>query len=635
MSSSGSFGITNIKYRVGAPPLRPLPVWRVILVDDRFEGLEALAFREKAKEVSAANGLDGDDKDVDIDISGRMVPGQPWTTQPTVVIAMPWRDNSREVWEQIVIQLKRYVDERAAPLGFDVAIEIIAPELFQRKYISPILDDQSLGKLSADWPAIKNRVVDILDLFPATASHMNLISLFRLGYEPDSEQNPKTIYVSFDYQSDQLAWPSVIQRIQDYLDGLGHGLHVHMEHNVLKHFAFPLVPPQYRKDEEREMGPKFNLQMYTRYQTTVGPGADIGAACYITRDDGQQVSPLHGTFGCYLEIQQEGIPGWTKVGLTNYHVVRPALSGYQVKKQETPSGPRTVQEPPANGSALWQADREGFDRQGVGGREGAPDRQGVENCALIEHPSRARHNYNVDELQKGIARRSPLPGMQAQMEEDIAFFDQDSNLFGQVWAGSGYRRRTASNGRLDWALIKPLSEERVQDNLLPDEEQYYGKVLPADMPAASALGTPLKPPPDGTPGRGLDRLKPGDNVYKMGANTGISLGLFDGFKPDCKIHDERQTGLDNLLSTEYMFIGRPDHNPDDDRFADVGDSGAVVFDEQGRALGMLFTGQSPQQCGRGMCLVTPIEEIFEDIKALCKDVTAVRIAVPQPGEGGS
>ena len=62
-------------------------------------------------------------------------------------------------------------------------------------------------------------------------------------------------------------------------------------------------------------------------------------------------------------------------------------------------------------------------------------------------------------------------------------------------------------------------------------------------------------------------------------------------------------------STEYMLLplgGQP--------FGNRGDSGAVVWDEKGGVVGLLFTGQQPHGCNQEYSLVTPIEGVFESIK---------------------
>jgi hypothetical protein len=67
----------------------------------------------------------------------------------------------------------------------------------------------------------------------------------------------------------------------------------------------------------------------------------------------------------------------------------------------------------------------------------------------------------------------------------------------------------------------------------------------------------------------------------------------------------------------------------EEKFGDRGDAGSVVWDKQGRALGLLGTEQTPQQCHYGYSLVTPIEDVFESIKAASEGVILdVQIAEP-------
>lgn len=622
-SSIGRFGISIDKIRVGAPPLRPLPLLNLWTAS--FPPLEPDKFIRRAREVLDAHGLDNDG-DMNIEFIGRMVPGAAWTTQPTLLICLPWRTDSPAIWEEIVITLKQYADAVSAPHGFDISVELIAPERIRRKHISPLPNDDGFPRLAAEWPAIMAEVVRILERFPATASFINLVSLFRLGYHADATRNPRTVYVSLDYESDQHGWPPIIRTIQDYLDGLEHDLHIHLEQNLLNHLSFPLAPPRVGDQDRADLQTRFNFDPHRDYPTAVVPGADVGASRYISRDEDQSqvVSPLVGTLGCYLEIQRQGVPGWTRLALTNYHVVRPALSGYRL-------GSST--KAPIPNSPLWRADRKGFGPRGI------------ESRALMEHPARAKHDFAVNSLQRAIARQSPsAPDHQLRdkLAEKLAFFDQGKHLFGQVWAGSGWKRRTTANGRLDWALIKPTHLDRVPQegmmNLLPDSAQWSGtSALLEWLPDASTWGAPLKSPPPtaATPTTLISALGQGDLVYKVGSSTKATVGHFQQIKTKCRIGDEKCMGLQDAYSSEYAFVGVAEQTPDS-RFGDFGDSGAVAFDGTGTAVGLLLTGLSPHQCrDYAVCLVTPIEEVFEDIKTSSKGtITGVRIVGVEGGEGG-
>ncbi|KAH6855939.1 hypothetical protein B0I37DRAFT_366160 [Chaetomium sp. MPI-CAGE-AT-0009] len=107
-------------------------------------------------------------------------------------------------------------------------------------------------------------------------------------------------------------------------------------------------------------------------------------------------------------------------------------------------------------------------------------------------------------------------------------------------------------------------------------------------------------------------MKLEDRVYKVGASTKCTIGSFNGPKADCVIKEERymQRGDVPLESTEFMFIGE-EGMP----FARLGDSGSLVWDTNGCAVGLLFRGQSPGQSSAWFVYVTPIEDVFESIKA--------------------
>jgi hypothetical protein len=53
----------------------------------------------------------------------------------------------------------------------------------------------------------------------------------------------------------------------------------------------------------------------------------------------------------------------------------------------------------------------------------------------------------------------------------------------------------------------------------------------------------------------------------------------------------------------------------------------VVFDEGGRAVGLVFRGLMAQQAANSYTFITPIEDVFADIRAFSKGgITDIRIA---------
>lgn len=206
------------------------------------------------------------------------------------------------------------------------------------------------------------------------------------------------------------------------------------------------------------------------------------------------------------------------------------------------------------------------------------------------------------------------------------FFDNDKQPFAQVWAGSGYMRRTEGNSRLDWALLKPLSEKRVGENRVPSRADWLRWCRSSLYPFNKTFNTTLKTPT----GSSLGGMTHGEPVFKIGARTRYTSGYFNALKAECSLPEDAHVFSEKgqRLSTEYTYINASVSTA----FAAMGDSGAVVFDDDGRALGIIFSGLSPQLCeyGGGFGFMTPIDEVFADIKKLSNgEITDVRIVEGQ------
>ena len=240
------------------------------------------------------------------------------------------------------------------------------------------------------------------------------------------------------------------------------------------------------------------------YNDPVDLGASIGAAVHLPLPNAATVTstectddcptqatrPTHsnpptGTLGCWLQVRTKSHPDWRKVALTSYEVVRPAIPGYQMDVDER-TGEVTVRDP-LPGSDLARADREGV----------VPSDNTTRKWAPIESPARMIHDYGVYTIQAHndyfINQLDP-PRVEWENEYDEfwggipaellartrEFFENKQQIFGDVWAASGYglpsqrrRRQGWSSGRscqddgtnpgnhvslmshLDWALIMP------------------------------------------------------------------------------------------------------------------------------------------------------------------------------------
>ncbi|KPM38379.1 hypothetical protein AK830_g8194 [Neonectria ditissima] len=596
------FGIFSVKFRVGAPPPHTLPLY-ADYANPQINGIDNNDLTHEALRILSDHGI----VDPKIDMVTRKIPGSSTTGDITLFVVAKWED-SATVWERTVRKIKTHVDEQLFKVGKSdvvVYVEMVAPELIMRKYLSPVLDNQHLEEA---WPAIKAQVLYRLESFSSTKSFMTAISLFYLGYSADHSRNPITVYISLSYLSNENGWPPVISAIQYDLDSHGwSSLRVHVEHNDMQSYPFQLVPPS--KALIKDFARRKSLGIQGDYPQRVDLGSDFSSARYIVRDDGKQCNALLGTLGCYLEINTSTKPDWFKVALTNYHILRAGCDGFSLKYNDTGS---VIADPVPN-TPLFKADIEGL----------FPNQQG--SAVDIESPSRLKHNLAIWSLDENISAMqgqgnpslsAKIANFQQQKNRKMTFFDRGTHIMGKPYFASGFKYCTAANQRLDWALVS-VDVARQGQNLLPSDADWTAKygAIP-DFPLASTFGALLLP----QSGVSLKTMTAGTKVFKVGAATQMSIGSYSRYKTDCKISED---GYMNIgISSEFVVIGRGNIE-----FANHGDSGAVVFDEEGRAVGLLFSGQTPQQAEGGYALVTPIEDVFDHIKKLSKQrITHIRIA---------
>lgn len=600
--SARPFGISNVLHRVGAPPLRPLPLETFyhsdVLTLNRMFG-EVIYNTVRA--ILTDNGVpvdeDEEDDKASCDIVSRCEPDNEDSAETTILIVAPWGTNSPEVWQKCVREIKRWVDSYLDENGmeaFDVSVEMAATELVQKKYNAPVLDRPDLDK---DWEDIKANIRGILGSFDTTKGQWDCIALFRFGPNEDPEKNPPTVYISLDRECPEVTWSPVRNSIQSYLDNTPYGLNLHIEHSYHgQYIGFEM------DDGKTVPDPASPLVIEAEYTQKVGLGADVGAGRYLISKEGKRLNPSFGTLGCYVELRLKGGLEWTKFALTNYHVVRPAIEGF-IRPEGT-----TVFSPDPQ-SHLYASDHNGF----------MPD-NAIDSG--IESPSRVKHNNTIRFLNAAIQAPDDFfdeTEMIESRDQKIAFFEQNKHPLGTLWAGSGFNRRSADNGMLDWALIK-VEESRIGRNTLPDKGAW-----------PKSMWTHV--PPKKIQGAQLGRLAPAHDitvrqkVFKLGASTQGTTAEYSKHKADVVYRDWKYMFLENHRHTrETAFTSIANHF----KVASGGDSGSIVYGGNGRALGMLFRGSSSSSfdhTGSSHAYVTPLEYIFKDIKDfLYPMVIDVRVA---------
>lgn len=100
--------------------------------------------------------------------------------------------------------------------------------------------------------------------------------------------------------------------------------------------------------------------------------------------------------------------------------------------------------------------------------------------------------------------------------------------------------------------------------------------------------------------QGLATAKIGDRVFKFGAGSGMTYGEVTGIHSSIIIE---KNGLKFYFEDAIMI-----HSNNDEGFASSGDSGAMVFREDGRILGMIFATNSIA------AVLCPIEAILKELQ---------------------
>ncbi|EQK99319.1 Peptidase cysteine/serine, trypsin-like protein [Ophiocordyceps sinensis CO18] len=217
--------------------------------------------------------------------------------------------------------------------------------------------------------------------------------------------------------------------------------------------------------------------------------------------------------------------------------------------------------------------------------------------------------------------------------QHVDFFDDGHHHLGKLWAGSGLLARTldvvTGPRRLDWALVD-VEASRQASNQVPARE--FWRATPNIHPTMSLApyGEPLR---QSTAAEALNTFKSGQIAYKVGATSGATVGEYSNYRSVVFMdHDshvaQSHTNEDVSRSPtfEHVFIaGNGAIKP----FATHGDCGAVVFDEEGQVVGLVFGGRTPEQTGLGaVVLVSPIEDVFRSIKEISRNtIKDVRIAL--------
>ncbi len=310
---------------------------------------------------------------------------------------------------------------------------------------------------------------------------------------------------------------------------------------------------------------------------------------------------------------QGGDGQWKTYALTNYHTIRPAIPGFRCNAR----GDLLHSEPD---SELGRIDEEGL-------------RRDKKLNIAIESPSRAVHQERIKSLEFMLKKNPEAKLWERAIVEKYEFMDQGKHVFGHLYAASGCGY--GKDGEfLDWALIDVI-HGRMGDNRLPDGETWPIKQYEDSPPyRLDGLGQPtdLRSEPEGDEPEPVYRAvspssmekmmwdrNQAQEAYQLGATGESKTGQVSRHKAAVRWGPDDVAG-----TTEAVFVRK--HAPRC-MFRPDSDSGSILYNWKGRALGMLLGTRQPRQAEGAFFFVTPMEDVLGHIEFMLEiERTAVRIA---------
>jgi hypothetical protein len=373
------------------------------------------------------------------------------TMRLTLLVVADWEDDewTTRTWEVAAYGLNSVLGKALESFrpDFCVNIEFVASHLIRQAHAFPVTGQPAL-KMAWNTDILPH-LTHLVYENPNVRNHVNAIALQRIGFVRDRPRdNPLTVYVALDNACNEIHWPALYLALAEYLGTFGHQIGLRIEHNSWDFSAFQPHPPQNPRSEPWDVKP---------YETRAALGADVGCCMYTRSKNNTRYNPPLGTLGCYLQLKMPRKTSWMTVALTNYHIVRPLFRGFLM--EDTMAAPVRAISP---GTILYGVDRTGI-RQDT-----AP------SLGEMEHPTRARHNLIIASQNIMIAtEEDPVKKAELQASLDLKkkFFDENRHVLGKLFAASGFARRSASNKRLDWALLTVFSD-RIGGNGFPDSSVW-------------------------------------------------------------------------------------------------------------------------------------------------------------------
>lgn len=327
-SNIGREGCTYERYRVGGPPLQVLPLSNTTLEHSDPAAVVLRQLLPRIKAIMREHGVELDEGEDTygssntIEFVHRTVNDEsPSLHNLTVLIPATWNDRAPYQWLMVVNELRELLvqDLRTRP----VKVELIGGHHLRQQVMDVVEEGHPIVTA---WINVRPQILGIITGSAHLRDQWWAVGVRRIGSQNWDGEGPLSTVVSIlvNWDVKPIHWEDSQNLIKNVLRS--HDLHdveVVFSRGEISCNAFPLQVPSRRPQSDEIIGGE--------YTERIGMGSDFGPAKYFRDSAGQSVHGACGTMGGYLKVTDQRTQKVQCMGLTNYHVIRPAIEGFGFK----------------------------------------------------------------------------------------------------------------------------------------------------------------------------------------------------------------------------------------------------------------------------------------------------------------
>ncbi|KAK2804658.1 hypothetical protein FQN50_006497 [Emmonsiellopsis sp. PD_5] len=451
-------------------------------------------------------------------------------------------------WLKASREIREWFLQRIPPGSGDISVEIFDPRAYRQVSGLRVFPVDKNDMILEHWPEVYERTLDIIGYEGWLA-----LECFRRGTKRVKDHNPITITLTIPYDSDpDRDWRPVRDGIVKILDDL-----------FLPHVAVLIV----RGDIWRADG----------YDEFAHPARLPSIEWQIDPDDGGSIGHYKSaraasTFGGFVQLKMPESERWENFGITSFGAV------VENRKRD-----RTISQHELDCIQRWKI-------EGI-----LPGDNDAAAQLKMSQPSLRDHRRRIEDLEINLAPFNEEYDISLDLDLPLKnkgndFFLNEHDYLGHVFAASGCRMTESKfPSQLDWALIK------VDGSRDPD------KWRPAMHDSSKKDDLWEQARRRNTPSNAREWL------HKRGRTTGLRKGKYNEAPSLLLISQQDAEGNHfSEVTYEHAITTGAALSP----FAERGDAGAAIFDEDNEFAGLLFGGNVESGVGYFM----EKDDIFEDIK---------------------